>query len=111
MRDNAISRIGGEIIQDKSVIPDSPTKEQSEPYDPNEIKIGCLVRWNKKALIDFNPDHWWATNKEAVKVKNITTSFSPIWGFKRTIHFETPIETNWSGETMSVFEDWLEIYL
>jgi hypothetical protein len=72
----------------------------------NKITIGCLVRWNERALND--EIFWSAQSKEPVRVKKIETHEGTIWEHERTIHFETPIEKNWSGETLSAFECWLE---
>ena len=66
------------------------------------------MRWNKLALIDFNPDHWWATSKKAVKVKDVTGGKTDWGDTEKTVYFETPIETNWSGPTTHVFERWVE---
>ncbi len=73
-----------------------------------EIKIGDYVTWNKKAHIDYNKDHWWATNKQPVKVIDIKTHEGTIWAHERILHFETPIEKNWAGPVNAVFEHWVE---
>jgi len=75
---------------------------------PHQLQKGCYVRWNKKALIDYNPDHFWATSKNPVKVKEIEIHYGGIWNGYKTIHFETPIEIDRFGETNKAFEVWIE---